>query len=314
MPLDPQAENVLRLIRESGNPEIWQMTPAQARTFFDAKSPILDCRPEPVRSSEDLRISGPGGDIRVRVITPRESSAAMPMLVWYHGGGHVIGSIESYDALCRQLALRADCIVASVDYRLAPEHKFPAAVDDAFAALRYLAAHAAALGADPLRIAVGGDSAGGNLATVSAILARDANGPPLVFQLLVYPATASNPSAPSHSEFAEGYMLTRRGIDWFNNHYLRDPSDRLDFRYAPLACADLSRLPPALVIAADYDPLRDDDIAYAGRLRRAGNEVALVNYEGMIHGFFSMSAAIAVGDQAIDLAANALRRAFGEDR
>jgi acetyl esterase len=191
------------------------------------------------------------------------------VMVWLHGGGHVVGSLTSYDALCRMLALEADCIVVSVDYRLAPEHKFPAGVDDCIAALVWAGAHAAEIGGDPDRIAVGGDSAGGNLAAVCAILARDRGFPRLVFQLLVYPRTAPDEELPSHYTYAEGHLLTRRAILWFHEHYRASDADRGDFRYAPLLCPDLTRLPPALVIVGECDPLRDDGITYARALRPA---------------------------------------------
>lgn len=311
MPLDPQVEYVLNLIKTAGNLEYWQMTPQQARAFHNMKAAILDAKPEPVFRSEDRSLPGPAGKIPVRIFTPRESDEPLPVLVWLHGGGHVVGSLDSYDSLCRQLALRADCIVVSVDYRLAPEHKFPAAVEDSFAALTWVGTHAAELGGDPARIAVGGDSAGGNLAAVAAILARDAGFPRLVFQLLIYPATAPHANSASQLEFAEGYVLTRRTILWFHDHYLRDDNDRKDFRYAPLICPDLSGLPRALVIVAGYDPLRDEGIAYAERLMQAGNNVELTHYEGMVHPFFSMSGALDAGKKAIAQTSAALKQAFG---
>lgn len=313
MALDPQVRQILELVKRAGNPEYWQMTPEAARDFHNKKAPILDSKPEPVHRCENRRIPGPAGEIPIRIFTPRESSAPLPVLVWFHGGGHVIGSLDSYDSLCRQLALRADCVVVSVDYRLAPEHKFPAAVEDSFAALSWVGQHAAEIGGDANRIAVGGDSAGGNLAAVAAILARDAEYPPLVFQLLIYPPTAAYPDSPSQLELAEGYLLTRKNILWFQNHYVRDDNDRQDFRYAPLLCPDLSRLPPALLIVAGYDPLRDEGIEYAERLRQAGNQVELVNYEGMVHPFLSMSGALEVARQAIVKSSEALRQAFSTD-
>ncbi len=217
---------------------------------------------------------GPGGDLALRIYTPRDAGTSLPVLVWLHGGGHVVGSLASYDALCRMLALEADCIVVSVDYRLAPEHKFPAGVDDCFAALAWVGAHAAEIGGDPGRIAVGGDSAGGNLAAVCAILARDRGFPRLAFQLLVYPRTAPDEELPSHHTYAEGHLLTRRAILWFHEHYRASDADRNDFRYAPLLCPDFTRLPPALVIVGECDPLRDDGVAYAkraGRLAATGD-------------------------------------------
>jgi acetyl esterase len=311
--VDWQARYVLGLVRSAGNPEYWQMTPVQARDWHNRKSGLLDVKPQAVFRVDDRAISGPGGDIALRIYTPREASTVFPVLVWLHGGGHVVGSLDSYDALCRTLALQAECIVVSVDYRLAPEHKFPAGVLDSFAALTWVGQHAAEIGADPARIAVGGDSAGANLAAVCAILARDGAFPPLVFQLLIYPRTAPDEELPSHHDFAEGYLLTRKTILWFHNHYLRDDRDRNDFRYAPLICPDLSRLPPALVIVGECDPLRDDGIAYAERLKEAGNAAELARYAGMIHPFFSMGGAIAAGRRAHVQAATALKRAFGAD-
>jgi acetyl esterase len=310
MPLDPQVVAVLERIRAAGNPEYWQMTPQQARDWHNRKAAILDVAPLPVARIEDRRIPGPGGEIPLRIYTPREAAVPSPVLVWLHGGGHVVGSLQSYDALCRTLALLADCLVVSVDYRLAPEHRFPAGVDDSFAALQWAGRHAHEFGGDPERIAIGGDSAGGNLAAVCAILARDAGAPPLVFQLLVYPRTAADEEFPSHHAFAEGHLLTRRAILWFHAHYRATDADRADFRYAPLICADLSRLPPALIIVGEYDPLRDDGTAYAQSLERAGNVVKLSQYAGMVHPFFSMGGAIDAGRLAHAEAASALKRAF----
>jgi acetyl esterase len=314
MPLDPQVEEVLAKIRAAGNREYWQMTPPEARDWHHRKARLLDIEPAPVREIQDRRIAGPAAEIPLRIYTPREAVSPFPALVWLHGGGHVVGSIESYDALCRAMALQADCIVVSVDYRLAPEHRFPAGVDDSFAALEWVAANATAFGADPSRIAVGGDSAGGNLAAVCAILARDRLAAPLAFQLLVYPRTAPDEELPSHYAFAEGFLLTRRTILWFHEHYRADGADRFDFRYAPLICPDLTRLPPALVIVGEYDPLRDDGIAYAAALGRAGNRVTLSQYDGMVHPFFSMGAAIARGREAHAEAAAALKAAFRSPR
>jgi acetyl esterase len=208
------------------------------------------------------------------------------------------------------LSNQADCIAVAVDYRLAPEYKFPAAVEDSEAALRWVALHAVEFGGDPDRIAVGGDSAGGNLATVVAILARNAGHPKLAFQLLIYPATAPEPEAPSHRKFAEGYVLTRNTIVWFYKHYLRSPKDANDFRYAPLVADDLSDLPPAFVLVAGHDPLRDEGIDYARRLIEFGNRVRLVNYEGMIHGFYLMGGAVDAAKRAVAESAQMLREAF----
>ena len=310
MPVDPQVAAVLEKIRIAGNPEYWQMTPAQAREWHNRKAGLLDIKPEPVHSVEDRVVRGIEADVPVRIYTPRAHDGPLPILVWLHGGGHVVGSLQSYDALCRKLALSADCIVVSVAYRLAPEHRFPAGVVDSFAALKWAARHARELGGDPSRIAVGGDSAGGNLAAVCAILARDAGGPALAFQLLVYPRTAPDEESRSHHELAEGYMLTRKVILWFHEHYRASDADRSDFRYAPLIAKNLACLPPALVIVGEYDPLRDDGIAYANRLRESGNAVELADYAGMVHPFFSMGGAIDAGRRAMVQATDALRNAF----
>jgi acetyl esterase len=310
MAVDPQVQAVLDKIRAAGNPEYWQMTPEAARDWHNRKAGLLDVKSEPVFTSSDRLIPGPVEDIALRIFVPRDSAQPLPVLVWLHGGGHVVGSLDSYDPLCRQLALQTDCVVVSVAYRLAPEHKFPAGVDDSFAALQWVARHAAEIGGDAQRIAIGGDSAGANLAAVCAILAREAGFPPLALQLLVYPRTAPEEEFPSHHLFAEGYLLTRKTILWFHQHYRAHDTDRLDFRYAPLICRDLSRLPPALVIVGEYDPLRDDGIAYADRLRQAGNAVELSDYPGMVHPFFSMGGAVDAGRRAVTQAATALRRAF----
>lgn len=310
MPLDPQVQQVLEQVRQAGSPEYWKMTPEEARDWHNRKAALLDIPPETVFRSEDRNIPGPGGAIPLRIYTPRLTGESLPVLVWLHGGGHVVGSLDSYDALSRQLALRADCIVVSVAYRLAPEHKFPAGVEDSFVALSWVACHAESLGGDPERIAIGGDSAGGNLAAVCAILSREVGFPRIRFQLLVYPRTAAWEDSASHREFAEGYLLSRRTILWFHGHYLRSDEDRQDWRWAPLDAPDLSGLPPALVIVAECDPLRDDGIAYAERLRREGSAVELTCYAGMVHPFFSMGGMLDAGRKAIGQAAAALAQAF----
>ncbi len=312
MPLDPQAKYVLDLMREAGNPEYWQMSVAEARRFHNERAAKFSFAPTPLFAVHDRAVPGPAGDIPLRVYVPRRSDTPLPALVWYHGGGHTIGSLEGYDAVCRRLSLEAGCIVISVDYRLAPENPFPAAVDDSFAALEWVAGHADDLGADPAKLAVGGDSAGGNLAAVCSILARDAGSPDLAFQLLIYPVTGNALDTASHRDCAEGYLLTRRSIEWFWDNYCPDRSQRLDFRFAPLNAKDFQGLPDALVIVAGYDPLRDEGIAYAERLEAAGNRVELTNYQGMIHAFVSLGGVIDAAAQAIVQSARALRRAFGE--
>ncbi len=315
MPLDPQIEFVIGLVKKANAPELWQLTPDQAREQYLLRVDKLKVR-ELIHKTEDRKISGPGSHIPIRIYRPRDLKPGekLPVLIWYHGGGFVIGDLDTHDSVCRMLANQADCIVAAADYRLAPEHKFPAAVEDCDAVLKWIALHAAEIDADAGCIAVGGDSAGANLATVMAILARDAGHPELVFQLLVYPAVAPEPESSSHHKFAEGYVLTRNTITWFYQHYLRSKRDTRDFRFAPLVADDLSNLPPALVVVAGYDPLRDEGVDYARRLIESGNRVRLSNYEGMIHGFYLMGGAVDAARQAVAESAQMLRQAFADAR
>jgi acetyl esterase len=315
VPLDPQIEVIIALVKKANAPEYWQLTPDQAREQYQLRVAKLALREEIFRS-EDRRVPGPSKDIPVRIYTPRppKPGEKFPILVWYHGGGFVIGSLDTHDSACRLLANRSECIVVSVDYRLAPEYKFPAGVDDCMAALNWVVRHASEFGGDPNCLAVGGDSAGANLATVVAIMSRDAGQPKLAMQLLLYPCVAPEPESPSHRKFAEGYLLTRKTMTWFYQLYLRTKTDLKDFRFAPLVADDLSNLPPALVIVAGYDPLRDEGVDYARRLIEAGNAVNLVNYEGMIHGFFLMGGAVDAAKRAVAESAQALRNAFAAER
>ena len=311
MPLDPQAETVIGLVKQSGLPEFWQLTPGQAREQYLLRVGKLAVR-EPIFRTQNRAIPGPGSELPIRIYQPRESKPGelLPVLVWFHGGGFVIGNLDTHDSACRMLANQGDCLVVAVDYRLAPESKFPAAVEDSMAALRWVALHARELGGDPERIAVGGDSAGGNLAAVCALLARNEGYPRVAFQLLIYPCTAPEPETASHRKFAEGYVLTRNTITWFYKQYVRSPKEFHDFRFAPLVADDLSNLPPALVLVAGFDPLRDEGVDYARRLIEAGNRVTLVNYEGMIHGFYLMGGAVDAAKRAVAQSAQALREAF----
>jgi acetyl esterase len=251
-----------------------------------------------IASVTEQQIPGPNGPIPVRVYRPAGDSPK-PVVVYYHGGGWVLGSLETHDGTCRRLADGADAVVVSVDYRMGPEDRFPAAVDDSYAALQWVTVNAAELGADPTRLAVAGDSAGGNLAAVMSQLARD-GGPAIRFQLLIYPVTDHEFTSVSMEENAEGYYLTRDAMRWFYDHYLNDPAEGDDPRVSPLRNADLSGLPPAFVLTAEYDPLRDQGIAYADALRGAGNTVAMTMYEGLFHGFFSMFDFIDAGKAAFD--------------
>lgn len=306
MPLDPQAQAIIDLVNSSGFGEISDITPGEMREQMKAMTALET--PAAVHRVENITIPGPAGDIPARLYAP-EVVGPLPVLVWYHGGGWVIGDLETHDGICRDLANAIGCVVISVDYRLAPEHPFPAAVDDAFAALAWISAHAEDLGGDPARLAVGGDSAGGQLAAVSAIAARDAN-IGLVFQLLVYPAVEREFERPSMIENSEGYLLTREAMQWFYGHYLNDPADAEDWRVTPARAKSLAGLPPAFVVTAEFDPLRDQGIAYSDALAAAGNTVTATTYEGMFHGFFSMGLMLDRAKVAVEDATEVMRDAF----
>lgn len=312
MALDPQIEYLMGLVEKAGYPELCALSPAEARAQFDKTAPVLDIKPEPIHRIEDRSIPGRAGPIPIRIYTPAAATGGerLPVLVYYHGGGFVVGSLDCYDAMCRHLALRSAGIVVSVDYRLAPEHKFPAAVDDAYDALCWVGENAGDFGGDGARLALAGDSAGGNLAAVAALDARDNGGPALSAQILIYPVAGGAPESPSHHAFAENYLLTRRNLLWFYDHYLNDAGDARHPRFAPCLAPDLSGLPPALIITAGYDPLRDEAVDYARKLIAAGNAVRLSNYAGMIHGFFSLSGVVDEGKRAIDEVVAMLRAAF----
>jgi acetyl esterase len=307
MPLDPQARALLDQM--AAMPPIHSQSVAEARQTVTALAQMTG-EPEPVARVENRTIPGPLGDIPVRIYAP-EGRGPLPVLVFFHGGGWVICNLETHDGLCRQLANAVGCMVVSVDYRLAPEHRFPAAAEDAYAATRWVADNAAAIGADPARVAVGGDSAGGNLTAVTALMARDRGGPGLVFQLIVYPVTDAPGGTPSYRENAEGYFLTADQMHWYWGHYMGSETGRRDPYACPLRAPDLRNLPPALVITAEFDPLRDEGEAYAARMREAGVAVKLSRYDGMVHAFFSMAAVVDKGRQAVEEAAAALRGAFG---
>jgi len=312
MPLDPQARALLDQANAMGMPPLHTMSVPEARASLAAMA-SLQGEPQSVAQIVDRHAPGPAGDVPVRLYTPA-GQAPFPALVYYHGGGWVLGGLDTHDGVCRQMASSAGCLVVSVDYRLAPEHKFPAAAEDAYAALQWVATNADGLGVDPARIAIGGDSAGGNLAAVVALMARDRGTPAVAFQLLVYPVTDSACDTASYRDNADGYFLTKDAMLWFWNHYTRDAADRRNPYAAPLKAQDLRGLPPALVMTAEFDPLRDEGEAYAARLREAGVPVQLTRYHGMIHGFFGMSALLDQAKEAIQEATTALRTAFKRAR
>ena len=309
MPLDPECRMLMDQLQGTMRP-FHEMSVAEARAAIGALADAAGT-PEPVAHVEDRTVPGPAGEIPVRVYRP-EGVEALPVLVYFHGGGWVIGSIETHDPLCRHLANAVGCIVVSVDYRLAPEHPYPAAVEDAYAATAWIAQNAALLGGDRRRIAVGGDSAGGNLTAAVSLMARDKGRPHLVFQLLVYPVTDAPGTGdhPSYRENGEGYFLTTEMMHWFWNHYCGAQPNAADPYLCPLRAKDVAQVPPALVVTAEFDPLRDEGEAYARRLREAGVPVELKRYPGMIHGFFGMGGLLAGARQATAEASAALRSAF----
>ena len=308
MPLDPQARALLDQMAAAGMAPLESQSVADARAFMESMR-ALHGPPTDLAVVRELRLEGPAGPIPARFYRMREDGL-LPLLVYFHGGGWVIGSLETHDGVCRDLAAKAGCAVLSVDYRLAPEHRYPAAAEDSYAALLWARANASRLGIDPARIAVGGDSAGGNLAAVVALMARDRRGPALRYQLLVYPVTCGRMDTPSYRENAEGYLLTRDAMAWFWNHYVPAATDREQPYASPLRAVGLAGLPTALVLTAEFDPLRDEGEAYAARLREAGVATTLRRYDGLIHGFFGMGALIDRARAAFDETATTLRAAL----
>jgi acetyl esterase len=308
MPLDPQAQGLLDMMAAAGQPPLHELPPEEARNAFVGMVQLAG-PPEPVAKVEDRTIPGPGGDIPVRVYTP-DGSGPFPVLVYFHGGGWVIGNCDSIDGPCRSVTNAAGCVVVSVDYRLAPEAKFPAAADDCYAVTRYVADHPGEFNIDPARIAVGGDSAGGNLAAVVSLMARDQGGPPLVFQLLIYPVTDLSYDTVSYRDNADGFLLTRDAMVWFWNHYVTSEADGANPYASPLRAENLAGLPPAHVVTAEFDPLRDEGEAYAARLKAAGVPVTALRYEGMIHGFWQLAGVLDQGKKVIADASGILQQAF----
>ena len=312
MALDPQARAILDLVAKAGRPPLNRLSPKEARQQYRETRAALQPAPPEMSAVKDLSTDGLAGPIPLRLYRPlgAAENALLPVLVYFHGGGWVIGDLDTHDVLCRQLADRSGGSVVAVDYRLAPEHKFPAAVEDCWAATRWVASHAAELGVDGQRLAVGGDSAGGNLAAVTTLIARDAGGPKIVFQLLIYPTTTFRHDTPSTTELATGHMLTFSLMKYFRTAYLNGPQDQTDWRASPLLAPDLSRLPPALIITAGYDPIRDEGKAYAEKLKATGVRVTHTCYHGMIHGFITMGKVLDAANAAIAESAAVLAGAF----
>jgi acetyl esterase len=306
MPVDPQAQVVMDQMEALGLPPVHTISPALARV--NARARLRSPGPT-VAKVEDYLVPGHAGDITARIYTP-EGTGPFPLLVWFHGGGWVFGDLESADPIARNLAVGAGCVVASVDYRLAPDTKFPGPIEDCYVATQWLTDNATNVNADPNMVAVGGDSAGGNLAAAVCLMARDRSGPSLVFQLLVYPVIDVDFTTSSYQENADGYLLTKDSMVWFWNHYLTGTIDATNPYAVPAKANDLNDLPSAMVITAEYDPLRDEGESYARRLKESQVPTDYVCYEGMVHGFFAMSALIDTSKRAVTDASSALQRAF----
>jgi acetyl esterase len=295
-PLDPQVKVLLDQMAAANQPAFHSQSPADARKAMDAMLNVLGPGPD-VHKVEDRKIPGPAGDIPVRIYSP--PGKPIGILVYFHGGGWVVGDIASHDYVCRALTNAAGCVVVSVDYRLAPEHKFPAGPEDCYAATEWVPKNAASLGSDADHIAVGGDSAGGNLAAVISLMARDRKGPRIRHQMLIYPVTDAAMDTPSYKEFtADGFVLSKLDMEWFWGYYLANKRDGENPYASPSRASNLSNLPPAHIITASHDPLRDEGEAYAELLKKAGNRVKVKRYQGVVHGFFSLQAALDQGKTA----------------
>ena len=306
MPLDPQIKQVMEDTAALGLPAPYTVSPEEARA--NAKKRPRSPGPE-VAKVEDRSIPGPDSDVPVRVYTP-EGNGPFPILAWYHGGGWVVGDLESADATARDLCVGGECVVVSVDYRLAPDAKFPGPANDCWAATTWAVENAVSINGDASRLAVGGDSAGGNIAAAMCLMAADQGGPEIVFQLLIYPVTDVDFTTVSYDDNAEGYGLTKVTMEWYWDHYLESMADASNPYAAPLQAKSLAGQPPALVITAEYDPLRDEGETYAKRLSEAGVATTATRYDGVIHGFFNMNAVVDKSQQAVDEASAALRNAF----
>ena len=314
MSLDTKVKALLEQMSAVAMPKLWEIGPQAARAAM--RTSIFRTNDDPVGRTEDRKIPSPNGDIAVRVYTPMgNDEAVLPGVMFFHGGGFVLGDLESHDGLCRALCNESGCRLVAVEYRLAPEHPFPAAVEDCWEATLHVASNASEYGIDGARLAVSGDSAGGNLAAVVAQLANREAGPALAFQLLIYPVTqlGSNVETKSMRENAKGYFLEKEAMDWFTRCYAPDLAHRDDYRLSPLLCKDLAGLPPAYVVTAGFYPLRDEGRDYADALDRAGVPVTYVNYPGMIHGFFSMRGLVPKAREAVAAAGGALRAALSPE-
>ena len=314
--LHPQARALIDALEARGVPPFHTLSPEDSRRLYRDRRLVVQPDPPEVAQVQSLSATGPQGAITLRLYRPLLGAGAaparLPVLVYFHGGGWVIGDLDTHDTLCRELANGAGIAVVSVDYRMGPEHRFPAAVFDAIAATRWVHVHSDELGLDAKRIAVGGDSAGGNLAAVVSLAARDAGDLPLAYQLLIYPATDMRRIAPSHTRNGQGYLLTRDTMAYFQGHYIDNPAFVPDWRASPLLHPNLANLPPALVLTAGYDPLRDEGIEYAQALSLAGTRTTHIGFERQIHGFILMGRVLDEANEAVAICAAQLRRALGQ--
>jgi acetyl esterase len=315
--LHPQARALIDLIAERKLPPMHTLTPVDARAFYRERRALTQPPAPDVDDVQELVAEGPHGAIPLRLYRPirgdgarTDAATSLPVLVYYHGGGWTIGDLDTHDVLCREIANASHCAVVSVDYRMGPEDRFPAAAEDCLAATYWVRRQAASLGLDAARLAVGGDSAGGNLAAVVAIMARDARDLPIAWQLLIYPATDMRRGHASHTSNGKGYLLETETIAYYHDHYIADAKHDLDWRASPLLHPDLSRLPPALVLTAGFDPLRDEGLDYADALEAAGNRATYVCFDRQIHGFITMGRVIDEANAAVSLCAAELKRAL----
>lgn len=308
--IDPQIEALLKELQRRGIPPVHTLSPAEARNTRNAVFMEFGGPPTPLPRVEDIMIPGPGAMIPARVYVP-QGQEPFPVLVYFHGGGWVVGNLDTHDSVCRSLARATPCLVVSVDYRLAPEYRFPAAVEDAYAATWWIAQQAGRLQGDSGRVAVGGDSAGGNLATVVCHLSRDRGGPDLRYQLLIYPVTnLASFDTHSYRRHGQGYILTRDAMVYYRSHYLAAEADGRNPLASPLLAPDLSHLPPAFVLTAEYDVLTDEGKAYALGMKQAGVPVRELCVEGAIHAFFSLSGVLDLAREAVNTTAATLREAL----
>jgi acetyl esterase len=311
MTIDPITKAFLDQLAAQPTPKIWQLPPEMARMAFAAMMGFVGAKDVPIGKIENIAMPVPAGDIALRIYTPVAAGGeALPVIVFFHGGGFVVGDLDTHDGLCRLLASDSGARVVAVHYRRGPEHKFPAAVEDAYAALLWIAKNASVLGVDANRIAVAGESAGGNLSAVVCQLAKAQGGPKIAYQLLMFPGTQIGGQFASLGEYAEGYFLDKATLDWFFGNYIAPGTDMSDPRHSPLLAKDLSGLPPAMVMLGGCDPLHDEGLAYAEKLRAAGVPVVVQDYPGMIHCFIYMQAILPQAYDALSKAAKKVRHAF----